>query len=133
MGVLKVFMKKKEISTTKAPKPGGKYSQAIEVGNIVFLSGQLPIDHKTSQVITNDFELVFRLCFKNLAAICEAANGSLDNIVKLNVFLTEKEASPYLDKVLPEFFNKPYPARSRIFINNLSQNAQVEIEAIMVK
>lgn len=125
--------KKKEISTINAPMPGGKYSQAVEIGNMVFLSGQLPIDAQTNAIIIDNYEDAFRLCFKNLDAVCKAINITLDNIVKLNVFLTEEASSTYLDKVLPEFFTRPYPARSRVFISSLSKKAQIEIEAIAVK
>jgi reactive intermediate/imine deaminase len=135
MDILKeeIMNKKKEVKTINAPTPSGKYSQAIEIGNLVFLSGQLPIDVQTNGIIIDNYEEAFRLCFKNLKALCEAANSTMDHIAKLNVFLTVEDSSPYLDKVLPEFFTEPYPARSRVFVSSLSKRVQIEIEAIVVK
>jgi len=126
------MIEKIQITTAHAPKPGGKYSQAIKVKNIVFLSGQLPIDIKTNIIVKDDFEKAFSKCFENISAICQAAGGNLDKIVKLNVFLTKQESSPYLDEVIPRFFKPPYPARSRVFVTRLSKESQIEIEAVMI-
>lgn len=129
---LKNHSQKSEILTNEAPRPGGLYSQGIQVGNLVFLSGQLPINPLTNEIVEGDSSILFRQCFKNLRAVCKAAGGDLDNIVKLNVYLIDLELSYYLDKIMSEFFLPPFPARSRIYVNQLSKNASIEIEGIMV-
>ncbi|WP_375332158.1 RidA family protein [Candidatus Tisiphia endosymbiont of Temnostethus pusillus] len=126
------MIEKIEITTSKAPQPRGKYSQAIKVNNVVFLSGQLPIDIKTNILVKDNYEQAFIKCFENISEVCMAAGGTLNKIVKLNVFLTHQDSSYYLDKVIPRFFNPPYPARSRVFVTSLSKGAQIEIEAIMI-
>lgn len=128
---LKNHFQKSEILTNQAPRPGGLYSQGIQIGNLVFLSGQLPINPLTNELVQGDAYILFRQCFKNLRAVCRAAGGDLDNIVKLNVYLVDMELSSYLDEVMSEFFLPPFPARSRVYVNQLSKNASVEIEGIM--
>jgi 2-iminobutanoate/2-iminopropanoate deaminase len=125
-----MFMKI-QISTANAPVPGGKYSQAINANGFVFLSGQLPMDTVTQSIEKDDPVRMYRLCFQNLQAVCQAAGGDLDDIVKLNVYYVDMHYSSFLDQVIPEFFNEPYPARIRLVVKELSRGAKVEIDAIM--
>ena len=125
-------MKKEAIYTSQAPRPRGKYSQAIKSDNIIFLSGQLPIDPTTSEIVEGDVKDHFTQCLKNLQAVCQESGGTLDNIVKLNVYLTDLSEAHEIDLVMEEFFNEPYPARIRLGISDLSFNSLVEIDGIMV-
>ncbi|OMP77913.1 RidA family protein [[Flexibacter] sp. ATCC 35208] len=124
-------MSKLAITTLDAPLPGGKYSQAIKVDNWVFLSGQLPFNVEDMTIETECPHNMYRKCFRNLEAVCKAAGGTLDHIVKLNVYYTDISYSPYLDEVLPEFFTIPYPARIRLAVKEISKGAKIEIDAIM--
>ncbi len=119
------------IFSDRAPQPRGLYSQAIKLGNLVFLSGQLPLNPYTNELINDTPLEAYRQCFKNLESVCIAAGGNLNLLVKLTVYLNDINISPLLDEVMSEFFSKPYPARSRVFVNNLSMNSPVEIEGIM--
>lgn len=124
-------MNKVAITTPDAPQPGGKYSQAIRVGDLVFLSGQLPFNMEDMTIEMDCPHTMYSNCFRNLEAVCKAAGGSLDHIVKLNVYYTDMSYSPYLDEVLPEFFTAPYPARIRLAVKEISKGAKIEIDAIM--
>lgn len=126
-------MKKKAIFSKNSPAPGGNYSQAIEIGNFIFASGQLPIHMKTGEIEKFDPVKSCKLCFENLSALCKDAGSHMNNIVKLNVFMTNEDVSKALDQVLPEYFTEPYPARSRIYVNQISKSCLIEIEAVMVK
>jgi 2-iminobutanoate/2-iminopropanoate deaminase len=124
-------MDKQAVLSRQAPKPGGTYSQAIRVDTLVFLSGQLPIDPHSNQLVTSSTQEMYRQCFKNLAAVCLAAGGSLDRIVKLNVYFVDAKYAAPLDEVMPEFFTQPYPARTRMTVRQLSKDAAVELDGIM--
>ncbi|MCW3465922.1 RidA family protein [Chitinophaga nivalis] len=127
----KITAIKSKIHTTAAPTPGGKYSQAIKSGNLVFLSGQLPMNATTGVIEMDDPHEMYRICFRNLAAICAAAGGHLNQIVKLQVYYTDICYASFLDEVIPEFFQEPYPARIRLVVKEISKKAKVEIDGIM--
>jgi reactive intermediate/imine deaminase len=97
----------------------------------LFLSGQLPIDPRTNRLVAGSTHEMYRQCFENLAAVCRAAGGSLAQIVKLNVYFVDASHGSALDEVMPEFFERPYPARTRLTVQRLSLNAVVELDAIM--
>ena len=125
-------MKKEMIHTDKAPQPIGCYSQAIRMGNTVYLSGQIPLDPQTGKVVEGDFSAQVHQVFKNLQAVAEAASGSLNDIVKLTIFLTDFSVFATVNEIMEIYFQKPYPARSTIAVAGLPKNVPVEIEALMV-
>lgn len=125
-------MSKVEIQSKEAPQPIGCYSQAIAAGNTVYLSGQIPLDPKTGEVVSGDFAAQVHQVFKNLEAVCLAAEGSLQHVVKLTVFLTEMSQLSVVNEVMATYFQKPYPARTSITVAALPKNLPVEIEAVMV-
>lgn len=120
------------IHTTNAPAAIGTYSQAVKVNNTVYLSGQIPLDPATMTMVGGDFATEAHQVFKNLRAVCEAANGSLADIVKLNIYLTDLGNFPIVNEVMAEYFNQPYPARAAIGINQLPKDAQIEADGVMV-
>lgn len=120
------------INTDKAPAAIGTYSQAVKVNNTVYLSGQIPLDPGTMTLVPGDFRAQATQMFKNLAAVCEAANGSLADIVKLNLYLTDLSNFPIINEVMAEFFTQPYPARAAVGIKELPKGAMVEAEGVMV-
>lgn len=120
------------ISTPNAPQAIGTYSQAVRAGNTVYLSGQIPLVPETMQMVEGDITVQVRQCFQNLAAIAEAAGGSLNDCVKVHVFLTDLANFPIVNQVMAEFFSEPYPARAAIGVASLPRVAQVEVDAIMV-
>ena len=120
------------ISTDKAPAAIGTYSQAVKVNNTVYLSGQIPLIPETMEMVGNDFRAQATQVFKNLSAVCEAANGDLGQIVKLNLYLTDLSNFPIVNEVMAEFFQPPYPARAAVGVKELPKAAMVEAEAIMV-
>ena len=120
------------ISTPNAPQAIGTYSQALRAGNTVYLSGQIPLVPETMQMVEGDITVQVRQCFQNLAAIAEAAGGSLNDCVKVHVFLTDLANFPIVNQVMAEFFSEPYPARAAIGVASLPRAAQVEVDAIMV-
>ncbi|MBA2777793.1 RidA family protein [Billgrantia kenyensis] len=120
------------ISTDKAPAAIGPYSQAIKAGNTVYLSGQIPLDPATMELVSDDFEAQARQVFTNLQAVCEEAAGSLGEIVKLNLYLVDLDNFAVVNKVMEEFFAKPYPARAAVGVKALPKGAQFEAEAVMV-
>lgn len=120
------------INTDKAPAAIGTYSQAVKVNNTVYLSGQIPLDPGTMALVPGDFRAQATQMFKNLAAVCEAANGSLADIVKLNLYLTDLSNFPIINEVMAEFFTQPYPARAAVGIKELPKGAMVEAEGVMV-
>lgn len=123
---------KKAVQAHNAPSAIGCYSQAIRVGNMVFLSGQLPMDPSTMELIDGPMEVKMARVFENLKAIAEAAGGSLDHIVKLNVYLLDFAHFQALNNTMAGFFTKPYPARAAIGVASLPKGAEIEIEAVMV-
>ena len=125
------FMSKEIISTDKAPEAIGTYSQAVKVGNTVYVSGQIPLIAETMVLIEGDIAEQVRQIFRNLAAIAEASGGSLEDFAKLNVFLTDLGNFSIVNEVMTEFFQQPYPARAAVGIATLPRDAQVEVDGIM--
>ena len=119
------------ISTKNAPQAIGTYSQAIRTGSTVYLSGQIPLDPQTMEIISVDISEQIHQVFKNLAAVAEAADGSLEDVVKLNVFLTNLSHFPKVNEIMAEYFEKPYPARAAIGVASLPRGAAVEMDAIL--
>ncbi len=120
------------ISTEKAPAAIGTYSQAIKVDNTVYLSGQIPLVAETMTLVEGDFTAQVTQVFQNLQAVCQAANGDLGNIVKLNIYLTDLSHFPTVNEVMAQFFTAPYPARAAIGVRELPKGALVEADGIMV-
>ena len=120
------------IHTDQAPAAIGPYSQAIKAGNTVYLSGQIPLDPNTMELVSGDIEAQARQVFKNLAAVCEEAAGSLNEIVKLNLYLTDLDNFATVNTVMEEFFTAPYPARAAVGVRALPRGSQVEAEGVMV-
>ncbi|HAU1355476.1 TPA: RidA family protein [Legionella pneumophila] len=120
------------INTKLAPKAIGTYSQAIKSGEIVFLSGQIPLDPETMQICSDDIKLQITKVLENLSAVCEEAGGSLANIVKLNVYLTDLSHFPLINEAMSRYFSEPYPARAAIEVSALPKGAKVEMDGILV-
>mgnify|MGYP003330006054 FL=1 len=120
------------IKTDNAPDAIGTYSQAIKVNNTVYLSGQIPINPKTMKLIETDIENQICQVLENLNAVCNAAGGDLNCLVKLNVFLTNLDNFAIVNKVMESYFTKPYPARAAIGVKQLPRDAKVEMEGVMV-
>ena len=124
-------MSKTAIHTENAPAAIGTYSQAIDADGIVFLSGQIPLDPATMEVVGGDFEARARRVFDNLAAVAEAAGGSLDDVVKLTVFLTDLGNFATVNAVMEDYFNEPFPARAAVGVASLPKGVDVEADAIV--
>ena len=124
-------MSKKVISTEKAPGAIGAYSQAVQTGNLVFISGQIPLVPETMEVHQGPIDEKIRLVFENMREICKASGGDLDDIVKLSVLLTDLGDFPVVNEVMSELFSEPYPARAAYGVAALPKDVPVEIEAIM--
>jgi reactive intermediate/imine deaminase len=124
-------MSKSVITSDKAPAAIGTYSQAIKAGNTVYLSGQIPLDPATMQLVEG-FEAQAVQVFENLKAVCEAAGGSLADIAKLNIFLTDLGNFATVNEVMGRYFQQPYPARAAIGVAALPRDAQVEMDGILV-
>ena len=122
---------KSVISTPNAPAAIGTYSQAVQVGGTVYLSGQIPLDPRTMQLV-DGIEAQITRVFDNLAAVANAAGGSLNDVVKLNVFLTDLAHFAKVNEIMAAYFQVPYPARAAIGVAALPRGAQVEMDAIMV-
>jgi reactive intermediate/imine deaminase len=120
------------ITTDKAPQAIGTYSQAVKVGNTVYLSGQIPLEPATMQLIEGDMRSQIVRVFENLKAIATAAGGSLADIVKLTVYLTDLNHFPLVNEVMAAYFKEPYPARAAVGVAQLPKGATVEMDAIMV-
>ncbi len=120
------------ISTELAPAAIGTYSQAVKVDNTVYLSGQIPLDPATMELVDSSFEAQVRQVFDNVSAVCAAAGGSLGEIVKLNIYLTDLDNFATVNSVMAEYFQQPYPARAAIGINQLPKGAAVEMDGILV-
>jgi len=119
------------ISTPKAPPAIGTYSQAVKVRNTVYVSGQIPLDPATGQLVDGSIELSIRRVFDNLQAIVEAAGGSFAHVTKLNVFLTDLGNFATLNKIMAEYFKEPYPARAAIQVAALPKGAAVEMDCVV--
>ena len=124
-------MSKQAVNSDGAPAAIGTYSQAISTNGLVFLSGQIPLDPDTMEIVTGDFEARARRVFDNLKAVAEAAGGSLDEIVKLTVYLTDLGNFAAVNSVMTEYFSEPYPARAALGVASLPKGADVEAEAIL--
>jgi reactive intermediate/imine deaminase len=124
-------LNKKPIHTKSAPAAIGTYSQAIQSGSFVFLSGQIPLDPLTMEIVDGDFEAHARRVFANLKAVTEAAGGTLDQIVKCTIYLTDLDNFATVNSVMAEFFEEPYPARAALGVASLPKGADVEAEAIL--
>lgn len=122
---------RRAVHTDNAPQAIGTYSQAIQVGSTVYLSGQIPLDPQTMQLVDGDMAAQIRRVFDNLAAVARAARGNLEDIVKLNVFLTDLQHFPLVNEIMAEYFTQPYPARAAIGVAALPKGAQVEMDGIM--
>lgn len=120
------------ISTPNAPDAIGPYSQAIKVGNTVWLSGQIPLVPGTSELVAGDITAQATQAFKNLAAVSEAAGGSLQNAVKINISLTNLQHFGAVNEVMAQFLRVPFPARATVQVAALPKGAQIEVEAILV-
>lgn len=125
-------MSKTIIHTEYAPAAIGAYSQAVRAGNTVYLSGQIPLDPTTMQCVEGEFAEQAHQVFKNLQAVCEAAGGSLNDIVKLNAFLTDLSNFAVFNEVMAQYFTQPYPARAAIGVASLPRGVMVEADGVMV-
>lgn len=123
--------KKEIIHTDKSPAAIGAYSQAVKTKDLLFASGQIPLDPKTMEVVSGDFEARTKQVFANLREVCLAANTDLNQVVKLTVFLTDLDNFATLNGVMDEFFDMPYPARSAVQVSALPKGVDVEVDAIV--
>ncbi len=119
------------VHTDKAPKAIGTYSQAVKVGSTVYMSGQIPLVPESMEMVEGDIESQIRQVFDNLKAVAEAAGGSLADVVKLNVFLTDLANFPVVNSVMANYFVEPYPARAAIGVVALPKGAHVEMDAVL--
>jgi reactive intermediate/imine deaminase len=124
-------MSREIICTDQAPQAIGTYSQAVKVGQTVYLSGQIPLVPETMEMVEGDIEVQIRRVFDNLQAVAKAAGGTLSDVVKLNVFLTDLAHFPVVNQVMAEYFSEPYPARAAIGVAALPKDAGVEMDAVM--
>ncbi len=124
-------MSREIISTDKAPQAIGTYSQAVKVGTTVYLSGQIPLVPETMEMVEGDIAAQIHRVFANLAAVAEAAGGSLADVAKLNVFLTDLGHFPLVNQVMAEYFQQPYPARAAVGVAALPKDAAVEMDAVL--
>ncbi|NMH66320.1 RidA family protein [Shewanella salipaludis] len=119
------------IATDKAPAAIGTYSQAVKVGNTVYLSGQIPLDPQSMQIVSEDFSAQVVQVFDNLTAVCTAAGGSMSDIVKLNIFLTDLSHFATVNEIMSRYFSQPYPARAAIGVKELPKGSLVEMDGVM--
>jgi reactive intermediate/imine deaminase len=124
-------MNKHLVSTNHAPAAIGSYSQAIRVGNTVWLSGQIPLDPRTNKMVERDPEIQIRRVFENIRAVLSAAGFTFEEIVKVNVYLVDLSHSALLNQIMSEYFEKPYPARGTVGVAALAGGALVEVECIV--
>ena len=124
-------MQREIISTDNAPKAIGTYSQAVKVGDTVYLSGQIPLVPETMELVEGDMRAQITRVFDNLTAVANAAGGSLADISKLNIFLTDLSHFPLVNEIMAEYFSEPYPARAAVGVASLPKGAEVEMDAIM--
>lgn len=125
-------MPRQIISTDEAPAAIGAYSQAVKVGSTVYLSGQIPLDPATMQLVEGGIDVQIRRVFANLAAVARAAGGSLADTVKLNVFLTDLSHFALVNQIMADHFPEPFPARAAIGVADLPRGAQVEMDAVLM-
>ena len=125
-------MAKEIISTEKAPQAIGTYSQAVKVDKTVYLSGQIPLIPETMELVEGDMKAQIQRVFDNLTAVCQASGGELQDIVKLNIFLTDLSHFPLVNEIMASYFQQPYPARAAIGVASLPKGSQVEMDGVMV-
>jgi reactive intermediate/imine deaminase len=125
-------MSKRIISSSKVPAAIGAYSQAVKAGSTVYVSGQIPLHPKTMELVGNGAEQQIRQVLDNLSAVAEAAGGSLADVVRLTVYLTDLAHFPLVNEIMADYFAEPYPARAAIGVAALPRNALVEMDAIVV-
>ena len=125
-------MRREIINTKEAPQAIGTYSQAVKIENIVYLSGQIPLVPETMQLAGGDMRIQISRVFENLGAVARAAGGTLNDVVKLNVYLTDLSHFPLVNEVMAEYFREPYPARAAVGVATLPKGAAVEMDAVMV-
>jgi len=123
---------KNQIHTDLAPAAIGTYSQAIASGNTVYLSGQIPLDAASGELITGDFRARVSKVLNNISAVCTAAGGEINDIVKINVYLTNLDGFASVNAIMEEFFTAPYPARAAVQVAALPKGTDVEMDAVMV-
>jgi len=119
------------ISTPDAPQAIGTYSQAVKCGSTVYVSGQIPLDSKTGELLTGEMEPQIRRVFENLKAIINAAGGDFSHVAKLNVFLTDLSHFALVNRIMSEYFQQPYPARAAVGVAALPKGAQVEMDCVV--
>lgn len=124
-------MSREIIHTDKAPAAIGTYSQAVRLDGLVFLSGQIPLDPDSMEIVEGGIEAQITRVFDNLSAVCEAAGGSLNDIVKLSIFLTDLGNFPQVNTIMGQFFSEPYPARAAVEVSALPKGVGVEMDAIL--
>jgi len=124
-------MPRTPIHTPRAPQAIGTYSQAVRAGDTVYLSGQIPLDPATGELVGGDMEAQVRRVFENLKAVCEAAGGDLSQVVKLTVYLTDLAHFALVNRVMAEYFSQPYPARAAVGVAALPKGAAVEMDGIL--
>ena len=125
-------MPRQPVHTDRAPAAIGPYSQAVQRGGMVFLSGQIPLDPATGLLVEGDIEAQARRAFDNLQAVCEAAGGSLDDVVRLGLYLTDLGQFAIVNQVMADYFAAPFPARSTIGVASLPRGAEFEVDAILM-
>ncbi len=119
------------INTDNAPSAIGTYSQAVKVNNTVYLSGQIPLVPSSMEVISEDFFFFLHQVFKNLTAVCEAAGGNLNDMVKVNIFLMDLSQFATVNEVMSQYFQQPYPARAAVQVSRLPKDVAIEIDGVM--
>ncbi len=124
-------MSKKAIHSDAAPAAIGTYSQAVRSGDLVFMSGQIPLDPQTMEIVDGDFEARARQVFNNLKAVAEAAGGDLNQVVKVTIFLTDLNNFAVVNSVMEDFFDQPFPARAAVGVASLPKSVDVEADAIL--
>ena len=124
-------MTRQIINTPEAPKAIGTYSQAVRVGQTVYISGQIPLDPATGELVSGDIEVEIRRVFDNLAAVAKAAGGSLKNAVRVTVFLTDLANFAKVNEVMATYFPQPWPARAALGVSQLPKGARVEVDCIL--
>jgi len=125
-------MKKTVVKTNKAPQAIGPYSQAVKAGDTVYLAGQIPLVPETMTLESGDMRAQIRRVFENLGAVAQASGGSLQDVVKLNVYLTDLAHFPLVNEVMAQYFREPYPARAAVGVAALPKGAAVEMDAILI-
>lgn len=123
---------KSVIQTDNAPQAIGPYAQAVKAGDTVYISGQIPLDPATMEVVAGDFAAKTRQVFENLKAVCEAAGGGLKDIVKVNIYVTDLANFATVNEIMATYFPEPYPARAAVEVSALPKGVPVEVEAVMV-